>query len=170
MNKTAILLLGAIATFLVDQYTKWQIVTNFRMGEAVALIRGHFELTHVRNEGAAFGFMQGFGPSFFLAISALAMGFIVYIFFRMGRDRILTALSLSLVLGGALGNFVDRAVRGSVVDFIRMTLGGPGDWYFVRWPTYNVADIAICIGVIILIQQLLAQDRIERAQQSAVLA
>jgi signal peptidase II len=152
MKRHWILVLGAVVTFAFDQYTKWQVLKNIRLREVINLIGDHFVLTHVRNTGAAFGIFTGYGRPFFLVVSVIAVGFILYFFFRVDSERPIMAVALSSIMGGALGNLFDRAFRGYVVDFIEVSLGGR-----YQWPTFNVADVAICVGVGILLLELLTQ-------------
>jgi signal peptidase II len=108
-----------------------------------------FALRYVRNPGAAWGFLADSNPSFrrpfFLAISVIAIAFILYVFLRLGRDQQLVIYGLSGVMGGAIGNFIDRLRFDYVIDFIDMYIGG------YKWPTYNIADVAISVGVGLLL-------------------
>ena len=110
---------------------------------------GLFHLTYVRNPGAAFGLFakhgEAFRRPFFLAVTAIALVVIGVVVRRLPRGRPWTLTSLALVFGGALGNLIDRAFRGYVVDFFDAYIGS------YHWPVFNVADSVICIGVGILI-------------------
>ena len=154
MNKYLILIAGSIGTFLIDQYTKRRVLANFDLRESVSIIDGHFALTYVQNRGAAFGIFADFGRLFFLTISLVAIAFILYFFWKIRPEQRIMSVALSLIFGGAVGNLYDRAFRGFVVDFIEFTFYGG-----YQWPTFNVADIAICVGVGILVLELLSQKR-----------
>jgi signal peptidase II len=152
MNKYAIFGLGTAGAFLADQYTKWQIVRHFDLHEAAPILHDRLALNYVQNRGAAFGFFSDFGRVFFLGISLVAVAFILYFFWKVRPDQKLIAASLSLIFGGALGNLYDRFVLGYVVDFVEITIHGR-----LQWPTFNVADVAICAGVAVLMIELLTQ-------------
>ena len=141
----------------LDQLTKSIILEHFRLGETVSVIGGFFNITYVQNRGAAFGMLSQASPAFrvpfFLIVPMIALVSIAYIFRRIpDHDRKL-ACALSLVIGGAVGNLIDRATLGYVVDFL--------DFHW-RWayhfPAFNVADSAICIGVGLVILDLFAPE------------
>ena len=123
------------------------------MHEVRPLIHGLLNLTRVHNTGAAFGLMAG-QPSmlrtlFFLGVSLVAMGVVLWMFFRLPQNQKVEHVALSLIFGGALGNVIDRVRLGEVIDFI--------DVYFrsYHWPAFNVADSAITTGVILLMYRVL---------------
>jgi len=147
----------AFTVALLDQLSKYYIQRAFRPGQVVTIIPHVFNLTFVLNPGAAFGFLAGasanFRNPFFIIVSLLAIVFIVYHRSRYRRMELLPSLGLSLILGGALGNLVDRLRLGMVVDFL--------DFYYgdYHWPAFNVADSAITVGVVLMILQLIAERR-----------
>jgi signal peptidase II len=121
------------------------------------VIEGFFYITHVRNTGAAFGLFSD-GPlavrlTFFVSVSVVAVGIIISFFKKLSPGDRLAALALGLILGGALGNLVDRIFRHEVVDFLHFRL-----WRGYSWPDFNVADSAIVIGVALLLLELLATE------------
>jgi signal peptidase II len=135
-----------VAIILVlDQLTKWIAATRLMSGESVPIWGETVRLTLVRNRGAAFGLLQGNVPFLVLA-SIVAICVVGYALFLLPPDRRLDRLALGLVGGGALGNLVDRVRLGEVVDFLDV---GWGDRY--RWPTFNMADSAVTVGVILLV-------------------
>jgi signal peptidase II len=148
-------MLGLIGgtVLILDQLTKLWIDATFRLGEQKPIISGFFDLHYIRNTGAAFGFLSGthssFRIPFFVGISLIAVGIILYLFKKLEDSLILVPFSLSLVLGGALGNLIDRIRLGEVIDFALIHYRG------FRWPAFNVADTAITIGVILLMCQIL---------------
>ncbi len=137
----------ALAIFLADLLTKEAVIANLSFGEFLP-VTSFFNLCYVRNTGAAFSFLSdagGWQAYFFIALALLLSVVLTYWLWRERRGSAVVLLSLSLVLGGALGNCFDRLFRGSVVDFLDFYLG------LYHWPAFNVADIAICIGVALLI-------------------
>ena len=146
----------ALATLvlLLDQASKYAVLQNFQLGESLALTP-FFNLVLVYNSGAAFSFLAGAGgwqKWFFLTLALLVALWIIAVLYREQRDRGL-CLALSLILGGALGNALDRLQHGAVVDFLDVY------WQSAHWPAFNVADSAICIGAVLLIVQQLFGGR-----------
>ena len=146
-SNLAIWLLLSAIIFTVDQLTKVLVVRSFSLGERKTVIPDFFDLTLLYNKGAAFSFLAnagGWQRWAFTVFGVLAALFILWMLSRHGGQR-LFALALSLILGGAIGNVVDRIFRGQVVDFLLV--------YHDRWffPAFNVADSAITVGAILLI-------------------
>ncbi|MEO8501041.1 MAG: signal peptidase II [Vicinamibacteria bacterium] len=153
--KAAVLPLSIVA---LDQATKWLVVRRLPLYEDLPLIPGLLSLQHVRNSGAVFGFLSGTDipakPFVFALMSALALAALVYYARTIPRHERLPRFALSLVIGGAIGNLIDRVRFGYVVDFVKMY------WEAHVWPNYNVADSAISIGLILLvIDSLRPRDR-----------
>lgn len=149
---------GIISTVIIilDQVTKQVVIDRFRLGETLPVIDGFFSLTYIRNTGAAFGMLAQADPSFrvpfFLIVPVIALGAIIYIFRKIPDGDLKFSVALSLVSGGAVGNLIDRAVYGYVIDFLDF------HWrYQYHFPAFNVADSAICVGVGILMLDLLTQ-------------
>jgi signal peptidase II len=152
----AAILVGVAAVVLVaDQASKALIIASLDLGERLEVLGDLVMLWHVRNAGAAFSLFQG-GLLLFLVVSVGALVLIAYYHraFR-GRSRWLHAL-LGVILGGTLGNLVDRVRFGYVTDFLSV---GVGD---LRWPTFNVADSSIVVGIIVLVGYLTLADRSPR--------
>ena len=160
-NKYAWFTAIAAAVIVLDQLTKYVVVQRFRLHESVRVIPGFFDLTYVRNPGAAFGFLAGapgvWRSIIFITISLVAL-VVILALVRQTRDR-LPLFAFALIGGGAVGNLIDRVRFGEVVDFI--------DWYYrtYHWPTFNIADSAISLGVGLLVidmlfpkKQLTAED------------
>ena len=147
MKRTHYLTLAAIIV-LADALTKWFIATRIELHESVSIIPNPFQLVHVRNTGAAFGIganAESHVVPLLLNTGAIAVFFIVVVYaFRTAVSDKLLQVGLHLILGGAIGNLVDRFRFGYVVDFLD---------FYVRehhWPAFNVADSAICIGIALL--------------------
>jgi signal peptidase II len=146
----------AALVIVLDLITKHLVLRHFRVGERLELIRGWLDLTLVYNTGAAFSFLAGAGgwPRwFFVGIGIFAAGFILWLLARHGHQR-LFGLALSLILGGAIGNLIDRVVWGKVVDFV--LVHWDERWFF---PAFNVADSAITVGAALLILDELLRVR-----------
>lgn len=134
----------AVVILLLDQTTKQIALAQLALHEPVALLP-FLNFTLVYNKGAAFGFLSsasGWQNAFFIVVALVACGVILYLL-RQSRERIFSA-ALVLVLGGAIGNLVDRLIYGHVIDFV--------DVYYQswHWPAFNVADSAITIGAILI--------------------
>ena len=149
MRKYLILL--ALAGFIIclDQATKLYIHTQFQYGESVSVINGFFNITYVRNLGAAFGFLRDASPgmrsAFFLSVPPLASVIILFMLRATPKEDTVVVMALSAIFGGALGNYIDRLWHGFVVDMIDFYVG---DWHFA---TFNLADSAICIGAALIV-------------------
>ncbi|MGD9945154.1 MAG: signal peptidase II [Burkholderiaceae bacterium] len=142
---------------LLDQATKELVERLFSFGERLPVLPGLFDLTLLYNRGAAFSFLagaSGWQRWFFTALGLVAAVVIVWLLRRHAGQRMF-AIGLALILGGALGNVLDRVVRGHVVDFLL--------WYWrdYYWPAFNVADSAIFVGAMLLII-----DEFRRARQA----
>jgi signal peptidase II len=144
----------AALVIVIDRLTKWWIASAIPLnGSGVQVIPGVFHITHIENRGAAFGlFADSPSPwktSVLIALSLAAIAVIVFLLWKSSYRLNLTVVGLSLILGGAAGNFWDRVIRGRVVDFLH---------FYIRqytWPDFNVADSAIVVGAIILIAEIL---------------
>jgi signal peptidase II len=155
--KYRVLLLLAPAVVALDQLSKRAVLDNFRLSESRSLVADIFSLTYVRNTGAAFGIFhntqESFRVPFFVAVPVAALLAIGYVFRRISSTDYKIATALSLVVGGALGNLVDRLQWGYVVDFLDF------HWkYSYHFPAFNVADMAICAGVVALLIDLVVRN------------
>jgi signal peptidase II len=149
---------------VVDQLTKWAIVNNLMLGEARPVIGEFFQITSHRNRGAAFGILQDQRWFFIVITLAVVGGIVWYLRKTMREGRKLLPFALSLLLGGALGNFIDRALFGEVVDFLQFRFqfnwfGTPVDY---TYPIFNIADSAIVVGVILIFVDSLISWRQEK--------
>ena len=146
-SKTVILLLTALTILVADQLTKALVVANLAVGEKAQLLGDLVQVWHAQNRGAAFSLFQG-GTVIFLIVSVLSIGMVAY-FHRSLRDRSpWLHVMLGIVLGGTLGNFIDRLRQGYVTDWLSIGIGD------TRWPTFNVADSSVVIGIGILVVYL----------------
>ncbi len=154
-----LLLVGITACVVVlDQWTKHLIQLKFQWGESLPIWDSVFNLTYVRNSGAAFGLLHRapawFREPFFIAVPVAALWVIGVLFVRLSDSQRWTAAALSLILGGALGNLIDRLRFGYVVDFLDF------HWKEVyHWPSFNVADSCIVVGVSIMFLISLTKDQ-----------
>lgn len=137
----------SLAVVILDQFSKYIVVENMALGESIPIIEEVFHLTYILNPGAAFG-MFAHNRLFFIAIAVIVIGIIIW-----ARREILASpwevkAGCGLFLGGAIGNLIDRARQGLVIDFFDFRI----------WPVFNIADIAICIGVGLIIWNLLKTE------------
>ncbi len=148
-RKHWLILLVAPLMLLLDQVSKQIVHSTFKPFGQITLIPEYLELIFVTNRGLIFGSFTGkLGPYttwIFLGITVVAFGIILHLFFRTSDRAVLLPLALSNVMAGALGNLIDRLRWGYVVDFIEM------HWRGHYWPVYNVADISISIGIVLLL-------------------
>ena len=142
-----LLAVTAVVLYVADQVTKALVVANIDHGERVPVIGDVVQLWLVRNTGAAFSLFEGL-TWLFLPVHALAIVMVVY-FHRQFRDRgPWIHVVLGAILAGSLGNLTDRVRLGYVVDFVSVGIGD------LRWPTFNVADPSLVIGILILVAYL----------------
>ena len=145
------------AIVALDQLTKLLVRLEIPLHDSDPVIPGFLNLVHVRNTGAAFGFLNAVdfpykAPAVALAAAVALAGIAVYAA-RLSSHERLARIGLALILGGAVGNLIDRLTLGSVVDFVDVVLGG---WHF--W-AFNVADAAITVGVAAMLADMIGLDR-----------
>ncbi|MDX1763276.1 MAG: signal peptidase II [bacterium] len=156
MHLVRLIIIPAV-TLVADQVTKYYVMKEMSPYQSIPVVDGFFNLTFVMNPGAAFGFLSGsseqFRVPFFLTVSAIAIAVVILFYLQAARDDLLLQIGLALILGGALGNLIDRIRFHAVVDFL--------DFYFkgYHWPAFNVADSAITVGVAFLILETLLGAR-----------
>ncbi|WP_102271528.1 signal peptidase II [Cytobacillus massiliigabonensis] len=143
-----------IALFVIalDQLTKYLIVKNMELGESIKVIEDFLYITSHRNRGAAWGILEG-QMWFFYIITVIVIIGIVYYIQKAAKGKMLFGVSLGFMLGGAIGNFIDRVFRNEVVDFINTYIFG------YDFPVFNIADSALVIGVAMLMIQMLLEER-----------
>ena len=138
----------SLAVIVLDQWTKWLVEIHLPHHAAHPIIPGFLNLTHVRNTGVAFGLFASEGAAsgswLLIVLGLIALAAVsAYFWFTPGRDRLLL-VALSLVVGGAVGNLIDRVSSGAVTDFVDVYVGAH------HWPAFNVADSAITIGIVLM--------------------
>ncbi len=144
MKKSKYVLLIVSSIIFLDQLTKYLVINYLNPFDAIEVFP-FLHLVSVRNTGAAFGMFKGLGNTSFIAISVFAIIFVIWFLIR----DMYNYFGLSLVLGGAAGNLIDRLLYGQVVDFIDFSIGR------FHWPAFNVADSSLTIGIIIIFLQAL---------------
>jgi len=151
-NRYAIFFIILIPVLALDQWTKFYVDSVMSLHDSFPVIKGFFNITYVRNPGAAFGFLANASPVFrsifFLSITVIAIALILYYIMKSAKEGMLLTSSLSLILSGAVGNLIDRVRFGEVIDFLDVYLGS------YHWPAFNVADSAISIGAVLLIMEM----------------
>jgi signal peptidase II len=137
----------ALLILILDQYTKGLVVEHIEMYQAIQVLP-FFNLTHLYNYGAAFSFLHdagGWQRWFFTIIAILVSALVLWWLKQISKQQIILPVAFCFIVGGALGNALDRLLHGYVIDFLVLYYQ---DWY---WPAFNVADSAICLGAILLI-------------------
>lgn len=137
----------SVITILLDQWSKIEIIQSMSLYQSIPMT-SYFNLTYVRNTGAAFSFLGdagGWQRWFFAGMAFIISGILLYWLSQLKKHQTLLAVAYSCVLGGAIGNLIDRVAYGYVIDFL--------DFYYqtFHWPTFNVADMAICLGVFLML-------------------
>ena len=154
----------AAAVVLVDQLTKLWIMATFALHEQLNIIPGFFNLIHVTNTGAAFGFLAGsksmLRQVFFVGVALMALVIMVFVYGHLKKQGKLFVYALGLIAGGAVGNLIDRLRFGSVIDFLDFYIGS------YHWPAFNAADSAITIGVGLFLLGTLLQHAEEKRENT----
>jgi len=150
----------SVTVMLVDQVTKQLIVRHLGWFDVLPVMP-HFNIVHMRNTGAAFSMFSGAAPAFFILLGVAVSIGILWWLRRHPQGQTLVAIALALILGGALGNVIDRATRGYVVDFLDFYWG---TWHFAA---FNVADSAITVGAGLLLLDMFIESRRARAQAAS---
>lgn len=134
----------SIIFLIVDQITKILVVNSLVPGENIEIIKNIFNIIYTNNTGAAFSILLG-KRIFLIVVAVLIIGVLLYYIKRNKIEKKIDIIALSFVIGGSLGNLIDRIVRGYVIDFISIKIGN------YNFPIFNVADILIVIGVFLLL-------------------
>ena len=128
-----------------DQISKSLIKSTMTLYDVIPVIPGFFQLNYITNKGLAFGINLPVGISFFSGISLIITCFLVWILWCERKNNLLMRISLALILGGAIGNLIDRILFGEVVDFFDFMIGN------FHWYIFNIADSAVTVGIILML-------------------
>ena len=140
-----------IASVLADQLAKWIVVQTLPLYESVVLIDGFFSFTHIQNRGAAWGMLSDH-RWVFIIVTAIAIIILPIILYKYRKLHVLFGVSMSLIIGGAIGNMIDRIFLGYVVDFLEFT--------FIDFPVFNIADVCIVVGTFMMAAYILFFDKV----------
>ena len=159
--KYLILLTVSVLVIGIDQASKLYINKVMELHSSITVVQNFFNITYMRNKGAAFSFLSNFSYRipFFILVSLIAIAVILSVLYKLRPDQKFAAVSLSLILSGALGNLIDRVRLGEVIDFL------DAHWYEHHWPAFNVADSAICVGVFLLAIDMFLEERRQKKQK-----
>ncbi|MDN6639825.1 MAG: signal peptidase II [Tetragenococcus sp.] len=135
-----------------DQWFKFWVVTNLSLGQTQEMIEHFFSLTYVQNTGAAWSILEG-KTTFFTVITVIAVIMVTYLMIRYRNDSKFLTLGLSLVLAGAIGNFIDRIRLGYVVDMVQLD--------FMQFPIFNIADASLVLGVALIFIYTIFEDQLK---------
>ena len=143
------LLIMVIGLVFLDQATKLYIDSHMKLHQSIEVIKNFFQITYIRNPGAAFGILSSLKSPwltlFFILTSIVAVGIILFFYHKTPENQRLTLISFALIISGAIGNFIDRVFYGEVIDFLYF------HWHKHYWPAFNVADSCITVGVSLLL-------------------
>lgn len=145
----------ALVIIILDQLSKWFIVNNMTIGQSIELIPNFFYFTSTRNDGAAWSILEG-QMIFFFIITAIVLVIVIYYMQKLGRFQPLLGTALGLVIGGTLGNFIDRLLRGEVVDFVHVYI------FSYNYPIFNIADSSLVVGVVIILIYMFIEGKKEK--------
>lgn len=154
-SKYLILLLLSPVVLIVDQLTKLYIDRTMKLYQSIPVVANLFSITYLRNRGAAFSFLSdaSWRLPFFMLATVIAVIAIMVAFVKLRADQRFAAISLTLILSGAVGNLIDRVRLGEVIDFLDVY------WRSHHWPAFNIADSAICVGVAMLALDMFLEER-----------
>jgi signal peptidase II len=153
LTKFKLVIVCLLSIIVVDQVSKLIVDRTMPLHHSIPIIENFFNLTYIRNTGAAFGIFAGASARFRLPLlilfSAFAIGFIVIMLKRLSDKETGLIIALAFVLGGALGNLIDRVLYGEVIDFLDFY------WSDYHWPAFNLADSFITVGVLVTVYYLI---------------
>ncbi len=147
----------AVFVLGLDQWSKYLVRTSMQMGESIPIIDSIFHLTYIENEGVAFGLFSGHTNIFVLVSILVLIGLLIFVW-KESSQSLLLHYGAALVVSGALGNIIDRAMKASVTDMFDFRI----------WPIFNIADIAVCVGFVLLVLYLFfsSEDKSENNAHS----
>ena len=146
---------------IIDQATKIYIDRSMQLFDSIPVVDNFFHITYVRNPGAAFSFLShaSWRLPFFIGVSLVASIVIIVAFQKLRDDQKLAQVSLAMIFAGAVGNLIDRVRLGEVIDFL------DAHWYRHHWPAFNVADSLICVGVFLLVVDMLREENRQKEKE-----
>lgn len=147
----------AFIVILCDQVSKWIVVQKMELYESITVFENFFFITSHRNKGAAWGILQNQMLFFYIITVIVIVGIIFYMQKHVDKEARLLGVALSFILGGAIGNFIDRVFRQEVVDFLDVMI------FTYDFPIFNIADSFLVIGVGLIILATFLDDKMERA-------
>lgn len=157
MNKYLLLTVVAGGVIMIDQISKYLIQRIMTPYDYIEIIPGLFNFTYIQNPGAAFGLFGGASPTFrsilLIGVSLFALTILLVMYTRLKENSNLIHVSIGMIIGGAIGNLIDRIRFRWVIDFLDL------HWKGYHWPTFNLADSAITIGTLILMLNILLSKR-----------
>ena len=152
----------SVITIILDQWSKLAVDGSMKLYESIPMT-SFFNLVYVRNTGAAFSFLSdagGWQRWLFAGLAFIISGVLIAWISKLKKQEVLLAVSLSLVLGGAIGNLIDRVAYGYVIDFVDLY------YYSWHWPAFNVADAAICVGVFLMVLESFGIGSVKEEDES----
>lgn len=150
MSKGMLITIISLAVVSLDVITKQLIISKVLLYESINVLP-FLNIVHVQNRGAAFSILSDLGNHYFIGISLIAISAIIIYISKLPKG--LELFSLSMILGGAIGNLIDRIMIGKVTDFIDVFVGS---WH---WPAFNVADSALTVGIILFLAANIMQGK-----------
>ncbi len=163
MNRWVLFLLIVATGLLADQASKLYVDKVMSLHQSIPVLDGLFNLTYLRNRGAAFSFLSNasWRLPFFIAVTLVAAVVIVLALKRMRDEQRLAQAALAMIFSGAVGNLIDRIRLGEVIDFLDVY------WKSYHWPAFNVADSLICVGVALVALDMLREETRQRGNAAS---
>lgn len=160
--------LVSAAVIGVDHLVKWIVKSTMELNQTIHVLGDFFTISYIHNSGIAFGLLDDnpspFKTPLLIIIAFVALGIIMYIFFTLPKNVRSAGLSMGLIFGGAIGNIADRIIRGEVVDFLDVDFPDINiptlRIHMTRWPTFNVADTCVLVGILMLLVIIIKQGGI----------
>lgn len=149
----------AIGIIIIDQFTKYLTVSNIELGQIVDFIPGLLSFTYVQNTGAAWSILEG-RMIFFYIVTIIVVGLLIYFLHHDAKGSRLLSLAIAMMIGGAIGNFIDRLLYQYVIDMVRLE--------FISFPIFNVADTALTLGVGLMLIGVIYEEFIKDKQNKEV--
>lgn len=149
----------ALSIIIVDQITKALTINQISLGEIVDFIPGILSFTYVQNTGAAWSILEG-RMVFFYIVTLVVVGLLIYFLHHDAKDSRILSIAISLMIGGAIGNFIDRVLFQFVIDMFRLE--------FISFPIFNIADIALTFGVILMLFGVIYEEFISKKENQNV--